>query len=93
MDALLYLGVCATAGMLLLQAVAQRNVPADKAAVIFAMEPVFAALFGWIWLDELLGWRGIAGGAMVIGALILSEMRPAAASRQKSVEAAEQAGK
>lgn len=72
---LLYLGFVATAGMLFLQAVAQRNVSADKAAVIYAMEPVFAALFGWLWLNELLGWRGLAGGALVIAALILSEIR------------------
>lgn len=75
---LLYLGAVATAGMLFLQAIGQRRVAAEKAALIFAMEPVFAALFGWIWLGELLGWRGIAGGAIVIGALILSELRPAA---------------
>lgn len=74
---LLYLGACATAGMLFLQAVGQRNVAADKAAVIYAMEPVFAALFGWLWLGELLGWRGIIGGAVVIGALVLSELRSA----------------
>lgn len=73
---LLYLGVVATAGMLFLQAVGQRRVSADKAAVIYAMEPVFAALFGWLWLGELLGWRGTIGGAIVIGALILSEWRP-----------------
>lgn len=72
---LLYLGACATAGMLFLQAVGQRKVPAEKAAVIYAMEPVFAALFGWMWLGEMLGWRGAVGGAMVIGALLLSEMR------------------
>lgn len=73
---LLYLGACATAGMLFLQAVGQRYVQASKAAVIYAMEPVFAALFGWLWLGELLGWRGMAGGAIVLGALIVSELRP-----------------
>jgi drug/metabolite transporter (DMT)-like permease len=76
---LLYLGACATAGMLILQAVGQRKVSAEKAAVIYAMEPVFAAGFGWIWLGEVLGPRGFIGGAIVIGALILSEMRPATA--------------
>lgn len=72
---LLYLGACATAGMLFLQAVGQRKVSAEKAAVVYAMEPVFAAVFGWMWLGELLGWRGAVGGAIVIGALVLSEMR------------------
>jgi drug/metabolite transporter (DMT)-like permease len=63
--------------MLFLQALAQRNVAAEKAAVIYAMEPVFAALFGWLWLNEALGWRGVAGGALVVAALIVSELRRA----------------
>lgn len=73
---LLYLGVVATAGMLLLQAIAQRQVPADKAAVVYAMEPVFAALFGWLWLNEVLSTRAALGGAMVVVAVLLSELKP-----------------
>lgn len=73
---LLYLGIIATAGMLFLQAVAQRQVPADKAAVIYAMEPVFAALFGWLWLNETLSMRAAIGGVMVVGAVIISELKP-----------------
>lgn len=73
---LLYLGVVATAGMLLLQAIAQRHVSADKAAVVYAMEPVFAALFGWLWLSEVLSARAALGGAMVVVAVILSELKP-----------------
>ncbi|WP_374352982.1 DMT family transporter [Chitinimonas sp.] len=70
-----YLGLIATAGMLFLQAYAQREVSADKAAVIYAMEPVFAALFGWVLLGETLGANGAIGGAMVVAAVILSEWR------------------
>lgn len=73
---ILYLGACATAAMLFLQAIGQRKVAADKAAVIYSMEPVFASLFGWMWLGEILGARGLAGGAIVVGALLLSELRP-----------------
>ncbi|MBK9238296.1 MAG: DMT family transporter [Rhodoferax sp.] len=73
---LLYLGVIATAGMLLLQAIAQRKVSADKAAVVYALEPVFAALFGWLWLGEVLGARAALGGTMVVLAVILSEIKP-----------------
>ena len=72
---LLYLGVVASAAMLFLQAVGQRHVSAEKAAVIYAMEPVFAALFGWLWLNETLGVRGFVGGAMVVLAVILGEWR------------------
>jgi drug/metabolite transporter (DMT)-like permease len=72
---LAYLGIVATAGMLFLQAMAQRFVSADKAALIYAMEPVFAALFAWLWLAEVLTLQAAFGGAMVVGAVILSEYR------------------
>jgi drug/metabolite transporter (DMT)-like permease len=74
---LAYLGVVATAGMLFLQAWAQRAVSADKAALIYAMEPVFAALFAWVWLAEALTLRAALGGAMVVCAVVLSEWRAA----------------
>ncbi len=81
---LLYLGVIATAGMLLLQAMAQRQVPADKAAVIYAMEPVFAALFAWLWLNEVLSSRAALGGALVVMAVLLSELKPERATSHKA---------
>lgn len=74
--ALTYLGVIATAAMLFLQAMGQRHVPADKAAVIFSMEPVFAALAAWLWLGELLSARATLGAALVLTAVILSELQP-----------------
>jgi len=70
---LAYLGVVATAGMLFLQARAQRHVPADKAALIYAMEPVFAALFAWGWLHEGLGLRAALGACLVVLAVVLGE--------------------
>lgn len=72
---LAYLGVVATAGMLFLQAMAQRHVTADQAAVIYAMEPVFAALFAWWWLAEGLTLQAAIGGAVVVFAVVLSEWK------------------
>lgn len=72
---LVYLGVVASAGMLFLQAFAQRYVSADKAALIYAMEPIFAALFAWWWLSEGLTVKAVLGGAMVVGAVVLCEWR------------------
>ncbi len=72
---LVYLGVIATAGMLFLQALGQRGVPAEKAVVIYAMEPVFAAMCSWGLLGESLGLRGMAGGLLVVVAVIVSEWR------------------
>jgi drug/metabolite transporter (DMT)-like permease len=72
---LAYLGIVATAGMLFLQARAQAHVSADKAALIYAMEPVFAALFAWIWLSEGLTLRAALGGAVVVFAVVFSEWK------------------
>jgi len=74
---LAYLGIVATAGMLFLQAMAQRHVSADKAALVYAMEPVFAAMFAWMWLAEVLTWTAALGGAMVVVAVVLSELKAA----------------
>jgi drug/metabolite transporter (DMT)-like permease len=78
---LAYLGVVATAGMLFIQAIAQRHVSADKAAVIYAMEPVFAALFAWWWLSEGLSFKAALGGAIVVFAVVLSEWKSAPESQ------------
>lgn len=82
-EILLYLGVVATAGMLWLQALAQRQVPADKASVVYAMEPVFAAIFAWLWLDEVLSGGAAAGAVLVVLAVLLSECSPRRESASK----------
>lgn len=74
---LAYLGVVATAAMLFLQARAQRHVSADKAALIYAMEPVFAALFAWIGLSEVLSLRAALGAALVVFAVLFGEWKAA----------------
>jgi drug/metabolite transporter (DMT)-like permease len=84
---LFYLGVVAGAGMLFLQAVAQRHVTADKAALVYAMEPVFAAMFAWMWLGEILTLQAAIGGSMVVAAVVISELpyfKPRAAGSASS---------
>jgi drug/metabolite transporter (DMT)-like permease len=68
---LLYLGVVATAAMLFVQARAQRHVSANKAALVYAMEPVFAALFAWAWLAEGFGWLTGLGAILVVIAVVM----------------------
>jgi len=43
-------------------------------AIIFTMEPVFGALASWLLLGENLGIRGLIGGVLIIGAMIISEI-------------------
>ena len=53
---------------------AQRYVPASRAAVIFAMESVFAAIIGWF-AGESLGTAGIIGGVLIVGGILCGEIR------------------
>lgn len=72
--AIAYLAIVATALVAVLQIFAQRVVPAHVAALIFLLEPVFAAIFAFFLLGERLGALGWLGGALVVVAMLISEM-------------------
>src|SRR5690606_36011338 len=69
-----YLALVATAGVAVAQVHAQRVVPAHVAALVFGLEPVFAALFANLLLGEQLGWRGLAGGAALVASILYSQV-------------------
>jgi drug/metabolite transporter (DMT)-like permease len=71
---LIYLGVGATATTMILQAAGQRVVPAPQTAVIFCMEPVFAAICSFIFLGERLAIRGYLGAGLILLAAIASQL-------------------
>ena len=71
----LYLASVGTVGTFFGQTWAQKRMSAIHAAIIFALEPVFAALFAAWLLRERLGMRGIAGGVLVLAGIGVSEMR------------------
>lgn len=70
---ILYLGLIGTAATILIQAVAQRHVSATQTAVIYTLEPVFAAVFSFWLLGESLGVRGLLGAGMVLFAMLFSQ--------------------
>ena len=74
--AVLYLAAIATALVAVMQTYAQRVVPAQTAALIFVLEPVFAAIFAFVLLGERLGLAGWIGGGLVVGAMIINQIRP-----------------
>ncbi|RIL08496.1 EamA family transporter [bacterium] len=71
--AVAYLALAATAVTTWLQAAGQRRVTAPEAALIYTLEPLWAALFAYWWLGESLGRRGLAGAALVVAAMLLSQ--------------------
>jgi len=71
----LYLGTIGTVGTFFGQAWAQRRISATHAAILFALEPVFAALFAAWLLGESLGGRGMAGAGLVLAGIVVSESK------------------
>lgn len=72
--AIAFLALVATAGVAIVQVHAQRVVPAHVAALVFGLEPVFAALFAYLLLGEQLGWRGTLGGALLVASILYSQV-------------------
>ncbi len=76
--ALAVTGVFASALAFLVQTWAQRRTSATRTALAFAMEPVFAALFGITLAGDRLGAIGWSGCAAIMAGILLAE--PAAAA-------------
>lgn len=74
LGALAYLAVFATVGALYLQARYQRETTPTRAAIIFSLEPVFAAIFAYFLRDERLGIVGVIGGGVIVTGVLLSEL-------------------
>lgn len=73
--ALAITALLATAFGFLAQTWAQRHVPPTRIAVVMTMEPVFAGIFGVLY-GEHLDWATIVGGALVLAAMYVVQLRP-----------------
>ena len=71
---ILYLGVIATLVVLTIQLVAQKYVNPIKAALIFILEPVFATILALAWGLETFGMQKALGGALILTAMLVSEL-------------------
>jgi drug/metabolite transporter (DMT)-like permease len=67
---LLFCGVVASAVCIAGQTFAMQRSSATRAALIYSLEPVFAALFAYAWKGELLGRAELIGGALIISATL-----------------------
>ncbi len=76
--ALLVTGVFASALAFLIQAWAQQRTSANRTALVFALEPVFAGIFGFALAGDRLGALGWAGCAVIMAGIAVAE--PAAAT-------------
>ncbi len=80
--ALLVTGVFASALAYLIQIWAQRRLSAARIALVFALETVFAGIFGYWLSDDRLGWLGWGGCAAILAGIVLAEPAAAKALRR-----------
>jgi drug/metabolite transporter (DMT)-like permease len=71
--ALLVTGIFASALGYLVQAWAQRRASATRTALMFALEPVFAGIFGYALAGDRLGALGWAGCAVIMSGIAVAE--------------------
>lgn len=71
-QALMYLGLLATALTTGLQTLGQKLVSAAQASLVYSLEPVFAVLFSAVLIGEQLTRAGIWGALLMVAALMMS---------------------
>lgn len=72
--AILALGLFCSACGFILQPIAQKYTTPTRTGLIFSMEPVFAALFGYWFVGEKLSMQGYTGAALVLLGIVASEL-------------------
>ena len=75
-EELLYAGVLSSGIAFLLQIYSQQNLSPAPVAIIFSLEGVFAAIFGWILLSQFLSGMKIFGIILILSAVIFSQISP-----------------
>jgi drug/metabolite transporter (DMT)-like permease len=71
---ILYGGVLSVGVAYTLQVVAQQNAHPAHAAILFSLESVFAALGGWLILNETISPRGLVGCTLMLSGMLLSQL-------------------
>jgi drug/metabolite transporter (DMT)-like permease len=72
--AIAFTGVVATALVYSLQVYVQRFTTPTHTALLFSLEPVFAALFGWWLAHETLGAKELIGCGLILAGMIVAEL-------------------
>ncbi|WP_334835583.1 DMT family transporter [Nostoc sp.] len=72
---ILYLGLVGTAGTIWLETIGQQWISATEAALLCTLDPVLTSVFSFWLLGEKFGVRGFIGTALVLIALILSQIK------------------
>ncbi|SCZ81501.1 DMT family transporter [Acidaminobacter hydrogenoformans] len=72
--AILFLAIVCTSMAFIVQNVAQKYTTSTHTALIFSGEPVFAAMFAYVMIGEVLGMNGILGGGLILLGMLVAEL-------------------
>lgn len=86
LGALAYLTVFATLIALFVQVKYQKDTTPTRAAVIFSVEPVFAAIFAYFFAGEVIGAIGAVGGGLIVTGMLVSELSDVLLPRTQNKE-------
>ena len=71
---LLYGGLASVGIAYTIQVFAQRKTHPSHASIIMGMEAVFAVIGGWMFLNEMLSFRGFIGCGLMLAGMIVSQL-------------------
>ncbi|HWD00313.1 MAG TPA: DMT family transporter [Candidatus Sulfopaludibacter sp.] len=74
--AILITGILCTALAFSVQAWAQQHTTSTRTALIYLLEPVVAWVTSYFWAGEGLSGRGAAGAALILGGVLMVELKP-----------------
>ncbi len=72
--AVIGLGLVCSAYGFVVQPIAQKYAAPEKIGLIFALEPVFSAILSFLFLHEVLDFRGYLGAALILSSVVFSEL-------------------
>jgi len=81
----LFMGVVATAFALVVMNKVQQSVSSTRATLIYALEPVWAGLFGFYFAGETLAIAAAVGGVLIVLGMLAGEFRWSVVSRRLPV--------
>lgn len=70
---LLWLTVMGSFAPMAMGFIALKLTTAAKVSITQTAEPIFAFIFGWLWLGQSMNWLQGFGGALVIGGIVLAQ--------------------
>jgi drug/metabolite transporter (DMT)-like permease len=72
---IVYIGVLSTAVGYTLQVLGQKYAPPTDATILLSMEAVFAALTGYIFLDETMRMVQLVGCGLILTAVLVTQLK------------------